>query len=94
MRQEDHADGVIPGAGKADAQSFAFGAQKAVRDLQEDAGPVPGQVVGADGRPLKASLEGVGGIEGLKVILVKGVVGPRPDPNVLVINATGIFVEQ
>ena len=52
------------------------------------------QVVGADGRPLKASLEGVGGIEGLKVILVKGVVGPRPDPNVLVINATGIFVEQ
>ncbi len=51
------------------------------------------QVVGADGRPLKAPLEGAGGLKPLRIVVVEGVVGPRPDPKVLVVNATRIHVE-
>ncbi len=50
------------------------------------------QIVGADGRPLKASLHGEHGIDNLSVLTVKGTVGPRPDPNVLVINASAIHI--
>jgi hypothetical protein len=52
------------------------------------------QVVDADGRPLKAGLEGAGGIDPLDFVVVTGTVGPRPDPNVLVVNATAIHVEN
>ncbi len=52
------------------------------------------QVVGDDGRPLKADLEGVEGLAGLSFVTVKGKVGPRPDPKVLVINATAIHIEK
>jgi hypothetical protein len=52
------------------------------------------QVVGADGRPLKADLQGASGLESLAVVVVKGKVGPRPDPNVLVVDATGIHVAK
>ena len=51
------------------------------------------QVAGPDGRPLAGDLKGQGGIAELRVLVVKGVVGPRPDPKVFVVNATGIFVE-
>jgi hypothetical protein len=52
------------------------------------------QVVDADGRPLKLGLEGAGGLEKSGFIVVTGTVGPRPDANVLVINATAIHVEE
>ena len=52
------------------------------------------QVVGNDGRPLKADLEGAGGIAPLDFVVVTGRVGPRPDPAVLVIDATSIHVEK
>ena len=48
---------------------------------------------GADGRPLRVDLKGAGGIAELKTVTVVGTVGPRPDPAVLVVRATGIFVE-
>jgi hypothetical protein len=51
------------------------------------------EVVGPDGRPLAGTLDGVAGLAPLKVIVVEGVVGPRPDPAVLVVRATRIFVE-
>ncbi|MCK6480603.1 MAG: hypothetical protein L6R43_10770 [Planctomycetes bacterium] len=51
------------------------------------------EVDGADGRPLRADLKGAGGIAELKTVTVVGTVGPRPDPAVLVVRATGIFVE-
>ncbi len=58
------------------------------------AGTLTLQVVGADGRPLKATLDGAGGMKELSVLIVKGTVGPRPDPGVLVVNATEIYVED
>jgi len=52
------------------------------------------QIVDADGRPLKLGIEGAHGLENSVFIVVTGTVGPRPDANVLVINATSIHVEQ
>jgi len=49
------------------------------------------QVVDADGRILAADLSQR--IEPLSTLVVRGVVGPRPDPQVLTINANGIYVE-
>ena len=50
------------------------------------------QVVDADGRPLSA---GWGAEVGpLAVLTIKGVVGPRASAESLVVNATGIYVEQ
>ena len=57
------------------------------------AGTATVQVVGADGRPLKTAFRGAKGIKELSVLVVKGTVGPRPDPGTLVINATAIYVE-
>jgi len=51
------------------------------------------EVVGADGRALRAALRGWNGLQPLKTVVVKGVVGPRPAPGVFVVRATGIFVE-
>lgn len=47
------------------------------------------QVVDASGAPVSGSLAAAG-LEPLAEIVVVGVVGPRPDPSVLVIRATGI----
>lgn len=51
------------------------------------------RVAGPDGRPMKAGLKGWKGVEPLKTVVVRGVVGPRPDPAVLVVDAREIFVE-
>ncbi len=51
------------------------------------------RVAGPDGQALKGDLRTLKGLDSLKVVIVKGIVGPRPDPAVLVIDATGIFVE-
>ena len=50
------------------------------------------QVVDADGRVLSANLSDK--IKPLSKLLVRGVVGPRPDPQVLTINATAIYIQS
>jgi hypothetical protein len=51
------------------------------------------QVVGADGRPVAADV-GASGVKPLTMVVVKGRVGPRPDPKVLVIDAAQVFVAK
>ena len=51
------------------------------------------QVVGADGRPLKAPLTGVGGIAPLKELIVTGKVRTPADSGALVVDATGIYIK-
>ena len=51
------------------------------------------QVVGEDGRPLTASLEGAHGLAPLTFVVVRGTVGPRPTDGVFVLNADAIHVE-
>ena len=51
------------------------------------------QVVGPDGRPLKAALTGVGGIAPLKELIVTGTVRTPHDSGALVVDATGIYVK-
>lgn len=52
------------------------------------------QAVDASGKPLKASFAAGQKIKPHDTLVVKGKVGPRPDPKVFVINATGIFIES
>lgn len=52
------------------------------------------QFVGPDDKVLKADLKGSNGIDHLSVVVVKGKVGKRDDPKVLVVNASGIYVEK
>ena len=51
------------------------------------------QIIDDQGRPLAVDLTSHSKIKPLATLVVRGTVGPRPDPAVLVINATGIFVE-
>ncbi len=50
------------------------------------------QIVDSDGRPLAVDLAEQ--LPPLAVLTIRGTVGPRPDPQVLTINATGIYIEQ
>jgi hypothetical protein len=50
------------------------------------------QVVGADGKPLKATLDGAGGIKPLKQVVVAGVVKNPPGGEAMVIEASQIYV--
>jgi hypothetical protein len=52
------------------------------------------QINGADTTPLKVDLSSIPQLAPLNTLVIKGTVGPRPDKSTLVINATGIFVEQ
>lgn len=51
------------------------------------------ELVDAEGRPLKVDLEGAHGLAPLSEVVVRGTVGPRPDPGVLVIHADAIHVK-
>ena len=51
------------------------------------------QVVGADGKPLRGGLKGVGGLKPLSEVTVKGTVANAADSGVLVVNATAIHVK-
>ncbi len=55
------------------------------------AGTTTIQLVGADGKPLKASLEGVHGLKPLSEVVIAGKVASAGDN--VVINATGIYVK-
>jgi hypothetical protein len=51
------------------------------------------QVVGADGRPLKADLKGVRGLEPLADVYVVGTVAQRDDGGTFVVNADGVWIK-
>lgn len=51
------------------------------------------QVADDKGRALKLDLGALTGIEPGSFVVVRGKVGPRPDPNALVISADAIYVE-
>lgn len=50
------------------------------------------QVVGEDGRPLRQSLKGIGGMKELSSLVVKGTIAKGSNPNNLLVNATGIHI--
>lgn len=52
------------------------------------------QVVGEDGRPLALDLRRIAGLKPMDRVVVVGTVGSRPTPEVLVVSATGVFVER
>jgi hypothetical protein len=55
------------------------------------------QVVGTDGKPLKAPLKGVGGLAPLKQVIVKGKVRTadgQGDKKIVTLDATGIYVKS
>lgn len=51
------------------------------------------QVVGADGKPLRANLKGVGGLKELSEVTIKGKVAQAGDSGPVIVNATGIHVK-
>lgn len=51
------------------------------------------QINDDSGKPLKSTLEGVGGMKGLSEVTVKGKVQRLPGSDAVVINATGIHVK-
>lgn len=52
------------------------------------------QVLGAGGKVLRADLQNAAGLGYLDTVIVTGTVDAASDANNLVVNATGIFVEQ
>ncbi len=52
------------------------------------------QIVDTENHPLAIDLPRVSEVKPLTVMIVKGKIGPRPDPDTLVINADRIFVES
>lgn len=50
------------------------------------------QLVGADGRPLAIDLS-KSKLKPLTTLIVKGKVGPKPDPNALVVNVSAIYID-
>ena len=51
------------------------------------------QINDAEGRPLEVDLEASPRLKPLATLVVRGTVGPRPDAQTLVINASGIYVD-
>ena len=51
------------------------------------------QVVGPDGKPLRATLKGANGLKPLDEVLVHGTMKKSPDGKAIVINARRIFVK-
>lgn len=52
------------------------------------------QIVDADGKPLKVGLKGVGGLQPLAEVTVKGTVAKTQEGAPMVVNATGIHVKS
>ena len=51
------------------------------------------QVVGADGKPLRTGLKGVGGLQPLSEVTIKGTVVQAGEAGPVLVNATGIHVK-
>ena len=52
------------------------------------------QIVGEDGRVLKESIEGVGGLKNLSTVTVTGKIADGSSPELMLLNATAIRVEN
>ena len=52
------------------------------------------QVVGTGGQPLRAMLDGVGGLKPMGEVAVKGTVKKSPDGKVVTVNATELYVKR
>ena len=52
------------------------------------------QVAGADGKPLRTGLKGVGGLQPLSEVTIKGTVVQAGEAGPLLVNATGIHVKS
>jgi hypothetical protein len=52
------------------------------------------QVVGANGQPLRAAIDGVGGLKPMSEVSVKGKVKKSPDGKAVMVNATEMCVKQ
>lgn len=52
------------------------------------------QIIDAQGQPLKVNLETASPLKPMSTLRVQGIVGPRPDKQTLVVNATGIYIEN
>ncbi len=50
------------------------------------------QIVGTDGKPLKVDLNKSTMIKPLSLLTIKATVNPRPNPEILAVKATGIYV--
>ncbi len=51
------------------------------------------QITDEKGAPLALDVSGRDELKPLNALVVKGIVGPRPDPSVLIVSATSIHVE-
>ena len=51
------------------------------------------QILGDDGRPLAVDLSGMDSFKPLNTLVIQGTVGPRDDAAVLVIQASGVYVD-
>ena len=60
-------------------------------ELRENSATV--QINDAQGRLLKVDLPAASPLKPMSILLVRGTVGPRPDEQTLVVNASGIYVE-
>lgn len=61
-------------------------------ELQANSATV--QIIDAKGQPLAIDLNSIAKLKPLSVIVVKGKVGPRPDPGTLLVSAASLFVES
>jgi hypothetical protein len=52
------------------------------------------QVLGPAGQPIRASLDGVGGLKPMSEVAVKGRVKKSPDGKAVTVNATELYVKQ
>ena len=52
------------------------------------------QIIDSQGQPLKVNLATASTLKPMSTLRVRGTVGPRPDEQTLVVNATGIYVED
>ena len=79
-RQEHHADGILAGRRQREAQPLAFGAEERVRQLDQNAGAVAGQRIGAD-RATVTQITQYAQAAGDDVVALAVLdVGEKPDP--------------
>ncbi|MNS92630.1 hypothetical protein D3C72_1267730 [compost metagenome] len=90
LRQEDHADAIFAGRGQRDALLGHFFAVQQVGQLDQDAGAVAHQLVGADGAAVVEVLEDLQALQHDGVALLALDVGDEADAAGVVLIGTGI----
>ena len=85
--QKDHAHAVFLGAGKRDAQRERDVAQEGVRDLQHDAGAIPGVLLAATGAAVSEVLQNLDAVAHDPVRPASLDIDHQPDPARIVLLA-------